>query len=228
MKYVYLKKPVNQSVAYLFLESFWLALPYILIILGLTLLLNLTLSLKIFNLKDQFLPGLILAKNISQEDASVLGESEEIKPRLVWEKFYLSVPSIGLEKVIVTTDVESDLKETYLPILKSSIAHYKGTAYPGEEGNVFLYGHSVLPEFFNSQDYLTIFSNLDKINLADEIFLYWGVDTFKYKVISKEIIDPNDLRILSEKTNEKILILMSCVPPGTYFKRLAVKAVQVN
>ena len=38
------------------------------------------------------------------------------------------------------------------------------------------------------------------------------------------ITSPKDLKVLDQNVNEEILTLVTCVPPGTYFKRFIVKA----
>jgi len=61
------------------------------------------------------------------------------------QKFYLTVPKLGIERAVVDTN-SADLDPD------DSLGHYQGTALPGELGNSFIYGHSVLPAFFRPTD----------------------------------------------------------------------------
>lgn len=54
--------------------------------------------------------------------------------------FYISIPKLGIKNAKV---------EINSPTLKpdNALGHYTGSALPGEVGNTFVYGHSVLPYF---------------------------------------------------------------------------------
>lgn len=155
--------------------------------------------------------------------SKVLGTKSE--SGLVYSQFYLTVPGLKITKAVVTTNVVSSKEEAYLPILEKSIAHYKGTSLPGQEGNSFLYGHSVLPEFFNTKDYMTIFSNLHKLKVGDTVVIDYGNSQFKYQVYDKNIVDPKNIEVVNTSgMGEKTLTLMTCSPPGTELKRLLISA----
>lgn len=154
---------------------------------------------------------------------SVLGEKSGAN--FVYQQFYLTVPALKINRAVVTTNVNSDKQAAYLPILNKSIAHYKDTSLPGEDGNSFLYGHSVLPKFFNKNDYLTIFSTLHQLQIGDLIIVNYGVDQFQYQVYAKNIVEPAEIEVVNtSKVGEKTLTLMTCSPPGTTLKRLLVSA----
>lgn len=143
--------------------------------------------------------------------------------------FNLTVPALNLVNALVTTNVTSSKEEIYFPILEKSIAHYQGSALPGERGNVFLYGHSVLPQFFNPNDYTTIFSNLHKMKNGDSVYVKLKDKVVEYQVTGKKIIGPKDIEAanLSGGKN-KTLTLMTCYPPGLTTQRLLVFADQVE
>lgn len=168
--------------------------------------------------------SLIASKNTVSEPVKgmVLGAKGEGKE--VIDRFYVSIPKLGIEKARVITNVESDKKDIYFPILNYALAHYKGTVYPGEEGDSFIYGHSVLPLFYNNKDYLSIFSKLHELQSGDEVEVFWGEKKFVYMVFDSEIVSPENLDAINfSKVGEKTLTLMTCNPPGTFFKRLLVK-----
>lgn len=108
--------------------------------------------------------------------------------------------------------------------LSRNLIHYKGTAPPGRVGNTVIFGHSVLPQFFNPQNYLTIFSTLPKLEKGDEIIVDY--DGIRYNFVISEMfeVEPEDIQVLAQPNDKPNLTLITCVPPGTYLRRLVVRA----
>jgi sortase A len=168
-----------------------------------------------------FTANLPVSRDGELNNPSAANASSDTEP--VYPNFNIKVPKLKINSAIVTTDVLSDNEDIYKPVLLKSLAHYKGTAYPGEEGNVVVYGHSILPVFYNPNNYLSIFSTLDSLSAEDEISLSWGQKSYTYKVEGIEVVDPSDTRVLRYK-NGKTLTLVTCVPPGYTTRRLLVFA----
>lgn len=141
----------------------------------------------------------------------------------VYNSFRLSIPRLSIVNARVATDVMSDNKDIYMPVLASSLAHYKGSAYPGEDGNVLVYGHSILPAFYNPSNYLSIFSKLDSLQGRDSLRVTWGDSVYTYRVEGMSVVSPDDTRVL-RYNNGKTLTLLTCVPPGLTTERLLVFA----
>lgn len=109
--------------------------------------------------------------------------------------------------------------------LNESLIHFGGSALPGEVGNAIVFGHSVLPQFYNPKNYLTIFSLLPTLNKGQEIFVNYDGLLYKYVIGEMITVKPEDLMsLLTQDDHDSFLTLVTCVPPGTYWKRLAVKA----
>lgn len=140
---------------------------------------------------------------------------------VVYPTFALSIPKLNIDDATVTTDVLSNNEDIYKPVLLKSLAHYKGTAYPGANGNVIVYGHSILPTFYNPKNYLSIFTALDTLNATDQVIIKWGDSTYKYVVEGMEVVDPKDTRVL-RYSNGKTMTIVTCEPPGFTTKRLLV------
>lgn len=157
---------------------------------------------------------------IENNKSPVLGASDK-KSGLTPKHFNLSIPSLKIKEAKVVSNVNSDMEEVYFPVLREAIAHYEGTALPEEEGNTFLYGHSVLPAFYNPGDYLTIFSLLPQMRIGDEFSLNYAGKEFSYAVFAKKVVEPNNLHSL-EPYPFKTATLMTCFPPGLTTKRLLV------
>ncbi|OGG08995.1 hypothetical protein A2154_00185 [Candidatus Gottesmanbacteria bacterium RBG_16_43_7] len=137
------------------------------------------------------------------------------------QEYYLSIPKLKIHnaRVIVAGDD-----------LNVSLIHYGGTAMPGEFGNTIIFGHSTLPALFNPKDYHTIFSSLPTLKPqsedqdGDEIFIKFDGITYKYVVIDMVVTAPSDLTPLAQNYDGMYLTLITCVPPGTYWERLNIKA----
>ncbi len=131
-------------------------------------------------------------------------------------KFYtITIPKLKIADASVEIGGEN---------LGQSLIHYAGTALPGEYGNSVVFGHSTLPQFFNPKQYLSIFSLLPSLKEGAEIFVSFDGVTYKYVVESLKTFDPSDISVLEQRFDDRYLTLVTCVPPGTYWKRLAVKA----
>lgn len=141
------------------------------------------------------------------------------------EFFTLTIPKLVISEALVETNSTNLSPET-------SLGHYKGSSLPGQVGNSFIYGHSVLPWFFNPKNYKTIFSTLDNLKIGDEFFINYNNKELKYKVESKETLHPDKVNPIGDLkpkfTNESTVTLMTCYPAGTRAKRLLVNAVLVD
>jgi LPXTG-site transpeptidase (sortase) family protein len=139
--------------------------------------------------------------------------------------FRITIPKLSIKDAIVETNSVNLSPD-------ASLGHYKGSALPGDRGNIFIYGHSVLPWFFNPRNYKTIFSTLGNLSTGDTITINYNNKDYIYKVESKEELIPNNVNPLEEfkpkYLNESTLELMTCWPAGTKAKRLIVRAVLVD
>jgi len=134
------------------------------------------------------------------------------------------IPKIGVQAPIIW--LSSNEESVILDALKSGVVHYAGTAKPGEIGNVFITGHSSY-YWWSGGAYNHIFALLDKLVIGDQIIINFENVRYMYIVNDIDIVSPRDLSVL-EPTPIPTLTLMTCTPLGTSFKRLIVKAKQIN
>lgn len=138
----------------------------------------------------------------------------------VKEDFAISVPKVGINAKVFA-EVDPFNKEEYSKALKQGAAHAQGTAYPGNQGNVFIFAHSTSSQNLVTR-YNAIFYLLNKLEKGDEVQLTYGKDNFKYKVVETRVITPEEVSYLNKKGNQKTVTLMTCWPAGTTWKRLLV------
>ena len=132
--------------------------------------------------------------------------------------FYtVSIPVLGIEDATVAIGGE-DLSE--------NLIQYPGTAIPGKSGNSVIFGHSILPIFYNPEDYLAIFSTLPTLENGNEIIINYDGITYTYIVEDKFEVLPTDLEILEQNSSDSHISLVTCTPPGHPGKpkRLIVRA----
>ena len=133
-----------------------------------------------------------------------------------YQEFRLSVPKLKIEDAKVTVNSLE---------FKKSLAHLPGSALPGEVGNIFITGHSLLSQFFDPENYLTIFSTLPELEVGDQIIVEAAGIVYDYQVVKVFAVDPSDLSVIASPDNaNKYLSLMTCVPVGIGNQRLIVLA----
>ena len=129
--------------------------------------------------------------------------------------YTLSIPKLNIKDALVTISGDD---------LNKSLIHYGGTGLPGEYGTAVIFGHSVLPQFYNPTNYKTIFSTLPTLKTDDEIFVRYDGVEYRYVVYEMIVTEANDLTPLAQRFDDSYVTLITCVPPGTYWKRLNVRA----
>lgn len=129
--------------------------------------------------------------------------------------YNLSIPKLKIENAVVEVGGAD---------LKKSLIQYEGTVYPGQFGNTVIYGHSVLPQFYNPKNYHTIFATLPTLKINDDIFIDFDGIRYRYQVMEMVEVKPTDISVLEQRYDDSFISLITCVPPGTYLRRLVVRA----
>ncbi|MBI2074672.1 MAG: sortase [Candidatus Levybacteria bacterium] len=138
--------------------------------------------------------------------------------------FSIVIPKIGANSQVFP-NIDSSNENEFLPILQKGVAHAKGTVFPGKKGNIYLFAHST-DNFWDVGRYNAVFYLLKDLTIGDEVVMFFENNRYNYKVSETKIVDSNDVSSLvnSQKQNQETLILQTCWPPGTTWKRLLVIA----
>ncbi len=134
--------------------------------------------------------------------------------------FSLVIPKIGANARVVQ-NVDPGNEPEYLEALKNGIAHARGTSFPGQGGNIFLFAHST-DYIWNIGSYNAVFYLLYKLETGDEVNVFYQGKRYKYEVTEKAIIEPEQVEYLTRTPDEETLTLQTCWPPGTTLKRMVV------
>ncbi len=139
-------------------------------------------------------------------------------------QFSILIPKIGAT-ARVWPNVDPLSEEEFLPKLKNGVAHARGSVFPGLQGNVYLFAHST-DNFWDVGQYNAVFYLLKDLEPGDDIVVYFEDRRYNYKVDHTVIKDPSDVEFLtkSQIPGQQQLILQTCWPPGTTWKRLFVIA----
>jgi len=131
--------------------------------------------------------------------------------------YSLSIPKLKIENATVAIGGDN---------LSEHLIQYPGTALPGKDGNAVIFGHSILPSFYDPKNYMSIFSLLPTLEKGDEIKIYYDGIEYLYKVESMFEVLPTDIQVLAQDSSDSFLTLVTCTPPGDprKLKRLIVRA----
>ena len=132
--------------------------------------------------------------------------------------FYtISIPKLKIDSATVAIGGED---------LSKSLVQYPGTALPGKRGNSAIFGHSILPIFYNPKNYISIFSLLPTLQKGDLIYINYDGVSYTYRVETLFEVLPTDIQVLDQDSTDSFLTLVTCVPPGDPGdpKRLIVRA----
>ena len=132
------------------------------------------------------------------------------------------IPKLDIEAPIIE-DVDPFNATEYRLALKKGVAQAKGTSFPGEGKKAFLFAHSSdYP--WRAGNYNTVFFRLKDLKLGDEIIIYKDLTPLNYRVNETKIVWPSDVSYLTEEHDQNVLIIQTCWPVGTSFRRLLVFA----
>jgi sortase A len=124
---------------------------------------------------------------------------------------HIVIPAIGVDARVVEGDGWEQLKK--------GAGHHVGSANPGERGNCVISAHDDI--------YGEIFRDLNKLELEDEILVYAGAQPYRYKVVSKRIIEPTQVEVM-DPAPDPVLTLITCYPYKIDTHRIVVVAALVQ
>lgn len=138
--------------------------------------------------------------------------------------FNITIPKLGANAKIFPNINPNNDKE-FLPVLQKGVAHAQGTVFPGMPGNIYLFAHST-DNFWDVGRYNALFYLLKDLEKGDDVVVFFENKRHNYRVTESKIIDPDDVSYLikGQDTGKEKLLLQTCWPPGTTWKRLLVEA----
>ena len=176
------------------------------------------------NIRGQKFEAAPMAASNTQTFGSLLGKEDPNVKILVPKdpNFSIIVEKIGADAPIIA-NVDPSNKQVYSDALRRGVAHALGTSFPGQSGVTYLFAHST-DTIFNVPRFNAVFYLLKDMVAGDKIVVFFDGKRFDYLVSETKITEPEDVSYFTMQTVEQILVLQTCYPPGTTWKRLLVIA----
>ena len=140
------------------------------------------------------------------------------------EDFGIVIPKIRANSRI-HADIDWQNEPLYQKALQTGVAQAEGTSTPNMVGNMFLFSHSGV-DFYEAVRYNAEFYLLGKLEVGDEIDIFYKGQKYLYTVRESKTVNPDEVDYITKKGDKKTLTLMTCWPAGTTYKRLIVIADQ--
>jgi sortase A len=144
-------------------------------------------------------------------------------------QFSIYIPKIEARASVLENINPAD-EAAYTAALKEGVAHAAGTSVPGNRGGIFLFAHSTNAPW-NVAAYNAVFYLLKELNPEDkdEVYVFYHERVYKYRVAEKHIVPANDISWITQAgSGPERIILQTCWPPGTTWKRLIIVAYRVE
>lgn len=141
---------------------------------------------------------------------------------------------IQIPKILARAEIISNVSPfnpvEYLKVLKTNvIAQAKGTAMPGDGigKSVYIFAHSTNQGIGMARNN-AVFYLLGELKAGDLVFVRYQGEGYTYRVYDQKVIAASEIKYLNYSDPEKeVLILQTCWPIGTDWKRLLVFAQKV-
>lgn len=171
--------------------------------------------------QNQVLPTPTIPEISSNNEVIVTGPVilEGVVTAISDKQNVLEIPAIGLETEVVFPQTK-DVNILY-SWLDKGVIYYPDSVLPNQAGQIILLGHSAPPGWPKIK-HDTVFSNLEKLNTGDEVYLNLDYKKFMYIIKDKKIIDKGQEIPKLLTNNSNMIVLVSCYPPGKDYKRIAV------
>ena len=116
----------------------------------------------------------------------------------------LEIPSIHLKQGVVNSTIN-------FKSIEYAISVDQNSNYPNEKGNFILYAHS-------GTSYIAYFRNLNKVNLNDDIYIYFNGTKYHYVIYNKcDIKKTGKAKVINSK-DDNYITLITCNPNNKKFQ----------
>ena len=193
---------------------------------GVFLLLNMRFVEK--SIQYAIAPGTIRTRNTLNDAIRLLPLSQNVAPKPLPDKARLVIDSIGVSAPIVFNVPNNN--DLIYNNLEKGVVHYSNTVKPGMSGTGLILGHSSAYPWYKG-DYGAVFALLSKLKVGERFYVqYEDNRVFVYEMRKSIIFNPftEDGRLATlESEPGNFIILLSCYPVGTNYKRIAIQAEQI-
>jgi LPXTG-site transpeptidase (sortase) family protein len=130
----------------------------------------------------------------------------------------LIIPTLGLDSKVIQLGTRLDKRgQLAWETAAFAIGHHRGTAGPGQNGNMVLSGH------ISSPGEGAVFHRLPELKVGEGVIVATDERQYLYRVAETKVVTPDQVSVM-EPTPDPTATLITCVPDGIYSHRLVVTA----
>ena len=134
----------------------------------------------------------------------------------------IEIPKIEVEAPLVFVD-SLEIKEIEKG-LDLGVVHFSDSVLPGKIGQTIILGHSAPPHWPKIK-YYWVFVRINELVEGDEVYVFFNNRKYEYIVTGKFFLERGEEISQDRLTdNRNMLLLISCWPPETGTRRIAVEA----
>jgi LPXTG-site transpeptidase (sortase) family protein len=133
---------------------------------------------------------------------------------------WVRIPALKVD--VPAIEASSMKDEDVLKVLTEGVAMYPNGVHPGENGNVFIAGHSTGEPW--KGPYRFAFMNINKLKPNDTVLIDYNNTRYTYVVTDSRIINPQDTHFIESNGDAPTLSLMACWPLWTAKNRMIIEA----
>lgn len=134
------------------------------------------------------------------DDEEIITENDVQKKESIKKEInytaVIEIPSVNLKRGVV--DSTSNFNS-----INYAISVDKNSNYPDKEGNFILYAHS-------GNSSISYFKNLNKVEINDEVYIYYNGVKYEYKIFDKYDIEKTGKAEVYLTNTEKYITLITC------------------
>lgn len=146
--------------------------------------------------------------------------STQIQPVSV--DFGIVIEKINANSKVIA-NVDANNTSDYERALSQGVAEAAGSTLPGQPGNLYIFSHSVDAPW-NVVRFNAVFYLLRELESGDKVVIFYLGRRYDYIVFDKQIVEPTNTTLLTNRYDKPVLTLQTCDPPGTLLHRLIVRA----
>jgi len=164
----------------------------------------------------------------NKTEIEIVNIKKEIETNVAVEEFSIRIPKI-LASAEIKANVSPFDKKKYLPILEQGVvAHAQNSSMPGQKDKaIYLFAHST-SQGIQMVRKNSVFYLLGELKTDDPIFINYNGKVYAYKVYAQKVVEAKEIEYLNYGEKDKeILILQTCWPLGTDWKRLLIFAERI-
>lgn len=133
----------------------------------------------------------------------------------------LEIPKLEISVPLIFSE-SAEVADLYKSLDRGAV-YFPGSALPGESGQTIILGHSA-PAGWPKIKHDWIFTRISELTEGDKIIVHFNERKYTYSVSDTLFLDRGEELPQTLTNSDNMLALISCWPPGSDIRRIAVMA----